>query len=211
MPAAPCRVAPCATLHEKTSQWFARASAALLNQVPCHAGCCDCCVGVFPVTILDHAAIQAGLQTLPDGVRNTILANAAAQTATMTTAYPALAATPILDEWPDQLLDQLAAQFADLPCPALDAHGHCAIYAFRPLTCRSMGIPPEEHGMVTGACVRQIAVPIIRLSEVLRREEDQLAEDEARHLTVLQQAHPDRGEELPLPFAFLPHDTPERK
>lgn len=115
--------------------------------------------------------------------------------------------SPIIDEWPDHLTEQLAEQFQDLPCPALDMNGHCAIYAFRPLICRSMGIPPEQDGNVEGACEIQTAVPIIRLSLPFREEEDRLAGEETNHLTALQLRLQCQGEELLLPYAFLPQES----
>jgi hypothetical protein len=36
------------------------------------------------------------------------------------------------------------------------------VYEFRPITCRTMGVPVESDGMVHGACNVQTAVPIIR-------------------------------------------------
>lgn len=194
------------TLPQKTSRWFDRANAALLGQVPCHAGCCRCCIGPFPITILDRAEIHRGLDQLSDRQRHAIQGKAIAQADAMETAFPQLAASPLLDHCPDPLVEQLVEQFADLPCPALDADGRCAVYAFRPLTCRSMGIPSEEAGTVEGACDIQTAIPIIRLSPVLRQEEEQLAGEEAKQLTALQQAESAAGEELLLPYAFLPEN-----
>ncbi|MEK6632436.1 MAG: hypothetical protein AABY94_03915, partial [Nitrospirota bacterium] len=69
------------SLPEKTSQWFARATAALLEQLPCRQGCCHCCIGTFPVTILDQQYLQEGLAQLPDAQRQSIQQNAQAQVA----------------------------------------------------------------------------------------------------------------------------------
>jgi Fe-S-cluster containining protein len=198
-----------ATLAQKTSHWFDRAHAALLGQVPCRAGCCRCCVGPFPITILDRAQIQRGLLQLSDQLRQTIQEKAITQAATMEAAFPQLSASPFLDHWPDPLVEQLVERFADLPCPALDSDGHCMIYEFRPLTCRSMGIPSEEAGTVEGACDIQTSIPIIRLSQALRQEEEQLAGEEAEQLAAMQQNESAVGEELLLPYAFLP-ETPHQ-
>jgi len=192
------------TLSHKTSRWFERATAALLGQVPCRAGCCRCCIGPFPVTILDRKNIERGLTELSPPRRQAIQQRARTQIASMEAAFPQLTASTFLDSWPDPLIEQLVEQFADLPCPALDSDGRCAIYAFRPLTCRSMGMPSEEAGTVEGACDIQTSLPIIRLSQALRREEEQLAGEEAEQLAALQQEQPTEGEELLLPYAFLP-------
>lgn len=200
----PALTAALSSLPEKTSRWFDRAAAALLEQVPCRQGCCRCCIGTFPVTILDRQNLLEGLTRLPDAQRRAIQQIARNQVATVEARFPRLSASPMLDDWPDHLADQLAEQFQDLPCPALDPEGRCAVYAHRPLTCRSMGIPPEHDGRIDGACEIQTAIPIIRLSPPLREEEDRLAEVEADQLAVLRLTLESQGEELPLPYAFLP-------
>ncbi len=117
--------------------------------------------------------------------------------------FPQLATSQMVDDWSDQLTERLAERFKDLPCPALNQDGCCAIYAYRPLTCRSMGIPPDQNGYVEGACEIQTAVPIIRLSPAFREEEDRLAGEEAQQLTARHRMQQCQGEELLLPYAFL--------
>jgi len=192
------------TLFEKTSRWFERATAALLEQVPCRRGCSHCCIGTFPVTILDRQKLQEGLSRLPDVQRLAIQQKARDQVAAIEARFPQLTASQMVDTWPDQLTEQLDEQFKNMPCPALDPEGHCTVYAYRPLTCRSMGIPPEQDGHIEGACDIQTAVPIIRLSQPLREEEDRLAGEEAEQLEALRLTLQSQGEELLLPYAFLP-------
>lgn len=192
------------SLPDKTSRWFERATAALLEQVPCRQGCCHCCIGTFPVTILDQQYLQEGLAQLPDAQRQAIRQKAQTQVAAIEVHFPRLTVSPMLDGWPDHLTEQLAEQFQDLPCPALGSDGSCAVYAFRPLTCRSMGIPSDQDGCVEGACEIQTAVPIIRLSPPFREEEDRLAGEESQQLTALRLKRQCQGEELLLPYAFLP-------
>ncbi|SPP64924.1 YkgJ family cysteine cluster protein [Nitrospira lenta] len=195
------------SLSDKTSHWFERAAAALLGQLPCRQGCCHCCIGTFPVTILDRQHLQEGLVRLPDTQRRAIQQKAQDQVATIESQFPNLTSSPLLDGWPDHLTEQVAEQFQDMPCPALSADGHCEVYAFRPLTCRSMGIPPEQDGCVEGACDIQTAVPIIRLSPPFREEEDRLAGEESQQLTTLRLKLQCPGEELLLPYAFLPQEA----
>ncbi|MCC6140779.1 MAG: YkgJ family cysteine cluster protein [Nitrospira sp.] len=206
MPNAPTTAPLLSSLPEKTSRWFERAAAALLDQVPCRQGCCRCCIGPFPITILDRQQLQEGLSRLPDAQRQAIQQKAQDQVAAIEASFPRLTALPMLDDWPDHLTEQLAEQFQELPCPALTSDGHCAVYAFRPLTCRSMGIPTEQAETVDGACEIQTAVPIIRLSLPFREEEDRLAGEEAHQLAALRLQRQDRGEELLLPHAFLPQE-----
>ena len=70
-----------------------------------------------------------------------------------------------------------------------------------------MGIPSEVDGVVHGACAVQTSVPLIRLSQTLRGEETRLVEAEADALALLRQAEGTQGDELLLPYAFLPDDA----
>jgi Fe-S-cluster containining protein len=156
------------------------------------------------VTILDQQQLQEGLARLPEAQRQAIQQKAQDQVAAIEVRFPRLSSSPILDDWSDHLTEQIGDQFQDFPCPALSPDGSCAVYAFRPLTCRSMGIPPDQDGCVEGACEIQTAVPIIRLSPPFREEEDRLAGEESQQLTALRLKRQCQGEELLLPYAFLP-------
>lgn len=184
-------------------QWFLRAKASLLGSLPCDRGCHQCCIGPFPITLLDAAELRRGIRTLPAGARHTIEARARDQIRGMEVAFPRLAINPILDSWPDSEADELVARFADLPCPALQPNGVCGVYAFRPVTCRTMGIPVATGSSVGGACAVQTFVPVVRLSRALREEEDRLAEEEARWLQIERRRVSAAGDEVLLPYGFL--------
>lgn len=192
-------------LFHQAEDWFRRARASLLGQIPCGRGCCDCCTGIFPITRLDALEIQQGLDALPSPIKQIICARARAQIATIEERYPALKSNPSLDEWTDRTLDEMAEQFAHLPCPALDSDGTCRIYSHRPITCRTMGIPNESDGVVHGACALQTAVPIVRLSATLRNEVERLAEYEALSLSVLRHPRSQADNEILLPYGFVPN------
>jgi Fe-S-cluster containining protein len=185
-------------------QWFDRARSALRGTVPCRQGCFLCCIGTFPITQLDVLELQRGLSLLPPQQRAAIEDRATAQVKELEAAYPALKNQPALDDWTDEATDRLVARFGDQPCPALQADGACGIYAFRPITCRMTGIPTEANGIVQGACAVQTAVPVVRVPEDLRKEEDKIAEHEAETLGVLLRIRPAGGEEVLLPYGFLP-------
>ncbi len=192
------------SLFDRTSQWFERARASLVAELPCRKGCHRCCIGLFPVTVLDRQEARRGLRTLPARERQAIEQKAADHVALLTAAAPTLADNPFIDHWPDDRIDGMVDRHRDLPCPALADDGSCAIYAHRPLACRSMGIPPEQDGIVHGACEVQTFVPVRRLSPALRREEDRLAEQEAKELALARRESQAAGEELFVPYAFLP-------
>ena len=195
---------PLESLHDQASHWFTRARAALLGTVPCGRGCSRCCIGPFAITVLDATLLRDGLTALSPSDREDIEARARNQVAAMTQAFPRLKGTPFLDDWSDAEQDAVAAGFAEVPCPALDRDGSCRVYKVRPVTCRTMGIPIEEEGVVHGACEIQTAVPIVRLPAVFREEEERLTEHEARELDDCQEKTLRPGDEIFLPYGFIP-------
>ena len=198
-----------APLYQKTDHWFQRATAALLGEVPCRLGCTSCCIGPFPITLLDVHTLQQGLAGLPPDHRHRIEQRAIEDTTKMETAFPQLTHTELLDKWSDQEIDRLVTKFHDHPCPALEPDGRCGVYAHRPLVCRSMGIPTEDRGLAHGACEVQTFIPIVRLPSIFRGEEDRLAQEEAASLKALRRATGSTGEEIFLPYGFLAVRRPE--
>jgi Fe-S-cluster containining protein len=196
-------------LYRKTDHWFQRATAALLDEIPCRLGCTSCCIGPFPITLLDIRTLQQGLAGLPTDHRHRIEQRAVEQTAAMETAFPLLTQTDLLDNWSDQDIDRLVTAFHHLPCPALEPDGRCSVYHHRPLVCRSMGIPTEDRGLAHGACEVQTFIPILRLPSTFREEEDRLAQEEASSLDRLRRATGSTGEEVFLPYGFLRRETRE--
>ncbi|MBC7837674.1 MAG: YkgJ family cysteine cluster protein [Nitrospiraceae bacterium] len=197
-------------LYRTTDHWFQRATAALLGEVPCRLGCTSCCIGPFPITLLDVQTLQQGLAGLPPTHRHQIEQRAIEQTAAMEAVFPQLTHTEQLDEWTDQDIDRLVTEFHHDPCPALDADGRCGVYSHRPLVCRSMGIPTDDRGLAHGACEIQTFIPIVRLPIAFREEEDRLAQEEAASLETLRQATGSRGEEVFLPYGFLAKRASDR-
>ncbi len=191
-------------LFEQAEDWFRRARASLLSAIPCKRGCCECCTGIFPITRLDALELRRGLEELPSTAKNAIVTRARDQIAAMEEAYPTLKSKPALDQWADHIIDEIVERFAHLPCPALASDRTCSIYTYRPLTCRTMGIPIESSGMIHGACTVQTAVPIIRLSPTFRTDADRIVEHEALSLSILRRTQPLTGEEFLLPYGFVP-------
>ena len=197
-----------ASLARRTEDWFHRATAALLGQIPCRAGCSHCCIGPFPITLLDVRLLQEGLARLPADERERIERRAHEHVSAMESANPQLMRSQYLDHWPDTDVDRLVSDFRRNPCPALGEDGLCKLYDYRPLACRSMGIPTEHTGVTSGACEVQTYVPIVRLSTSLRAEEDELAQREAQALETCKSILRAEGEEVLLPHGFLPANRP---
>ena len=192
-----------APLYQHTAYWFDRATAALLGEVPCRLGCTNCCIGPFPITLLDVQTLQQGLPSLSQNQRLRIEQRAIEQTAAMEAAFPQLTRSKLLDNWSDLEVDQLVTEFHHYPCPALEPDGRCGIYQHRPLVCRSMGIPTESYGLAHGACEVQTFIPILRLPSSFREEENRLLQEETLALNALRLATGSTGEEVLLPYGFL--------
>lgn len=183
-------------------QWFQRAAASLPGTIPCRQGCSRCCIGLFSITILDAARLREGLETLAPDTRAAITKTAREQIAALEAASPKLKTSSYLDDWAETELDRLSTGFDAWPCPALGQDGSCRLYAFRPVTCRTMGIPEEREGLTHGACEVQTFVPIRRLAERLREEEQMIAREEALALEAARRQTGQPGEELWLPYGF---------
>jgi Fe-S-cluster containining protein len=164
---------------------------------------------VFPITRLDGRLLEEGLGRLPTEQRDRIEERAAHQIAALEAAYPQLETSLSLDGWSDDEIDEAVQAFRDSPCPALGEDGLCALYAYRPLTCRSMGIPIKQDAIVNGACLVQTFVPVARLSASLEAEEQELAAVEAALLEQMPEVAAE-GEEILLPYAFVPGRMRER-
>ncbi len=110
--------------------------------VVCRAGCCECCMGVFPIAQSDVRRLREGLGELEctDPTRAANVSRRAREAVVRYTAdFPGDSATGILGE--DSKSEERFESFADDdPCPALDpATGTCDLYAWRPMTCRTFG------------------------------------------------------------------------
>ena len=155
------------------------------------------------MTILDRQEIQRGLQKVSDEHRNRIERIAVEQVTVLTAVAPQLGTNHFIDQWTEEDSDRIIEQFATWPCPALEPDGSCGLYEFRPLVCRSMGVPQDDGGRVSGACAVQTAVPLIRLSKAFQEEENHLAGMEAEEIEALRHQTGIGGEELFLPYAFI--------
>ena len=148
--------------------------------------------------------MHEGLSRLPGEQRKAIESRAKEQTEAMEAAFPRLATSRSLDQWQDSEIDRVIDDFGRYPCPALTENGLCMIYENRPLTCRSMGIPIDQGGATCGACEVQTFVPIVRLSAAQRAEEDRLSQQEGHALSHSISSMEGQGEEILLPYGFLP-------
>lgn len=120
----------------------------------CKPGCTQCCMGVFSISQLDALRLRHGLDELEhrDPQRATAVRQRARDAIVrLSPDFPGDPETGILTE--DEEAERRFEDFAnDEPCPVLDpATGMCALYASRPITCRSFG-PPVRSEDGLGVC-----------------------------------------------------------
>jgi Fe-S-cluster containining protein len=114
----------------------------------CGPGRTDCCIGPFPINLLDARRLVRGLEQLRarDPVRAAALLRRAEEDArALRGGFPGDPATGVLDE-DDERQEHFFTLHERRPCPVLDpTTGRCELYADRPWTCRTYG-PPLRVG-----------------------------------------------------------------
>ena len=119
------------------------------HQLLCHAGCSQCCIGVFPIAHEDAARLREGLDSLTQtdpAKAARIQARVANSLTRLDSWFPGDLTTGILNEDHDAAI--LFEEFAnDEPCPVLDpTTGTCDLYESRPILCRTFGPPMRTPG-----------------------------------------------------------------
>jgi Fe-S-cluster containining protein len=133
---------------------LASATARSGQHLVCKPGCCQCCIGVFPISHEDAARLREGLELLEqtDPQKAARIRTRVSESLTrLDPWFPGNITTGILNE--DYEAAILFEEFAnDEPCPVLDLeHGTCDLYESRPILCRTFGPPmrTEEDNLAT--------------------------------------------------------------
>jgi Fe-S-cluster containining protein len=116
----------------------------------CRPGCCECCLGPFPITQLDAERLRGGLAELEAGdpARAARLRGRVRQAVDRMPVFPA---GPLDDDAAFEA--RMAALPDEEPCPVLDPEtGTCDLYMARPVTCRTFGPPVRWGGDAVGVC-----------------------------------------------------------
>jgi Fe-S-cluster containining protein len=112
------------------------------GRLACRVGCTECCIGPFPITLLDAHRLAEGLQRLAEQVparAAAIRKRASAALRILRHGCPGDPATGRLDE-NETARERFFARHGARPCAALDPKtGACELYEHRPLTCRTYG------------------------------------------------------------------------
>ncbi len=107
----------------------------------CRRQCADCCHAVFGLFLIEAAYINHHFNTLGESEQKEILNRAARADQDLRRMQERLA------EFKDDPQMQAHAMARErIRCPLLDDKDECALYRFRPITCRVYGIPVSSHG-----------------------------------------------------------------
>lgn len=116
---------------------FGKVASEHSDQLACRKGCVLCCFGLFEISRLDLARLEAGIAALPPDVRERVEGE----------SDDILARHPHPDDWEEVSEEERDAFFirtAGVKCPMLDPSGGCSVYADRPLLCRTFGLPIRQ-------------------------------------------------------------------
>jgi len=119
------------------------------GHLACRVGCTGCCLGPFEITALDAARLVRGVGALIARDRaggRAVVDRASEQWSRMAPAFPGDPSTAVLSG-DNAARTVFFGRFGEAPCPALDpSSGACLVYASRPLSCRTYGLP-VRHGL----------------------------------------------------------------
>ena len=114
------------------------------DHLACRVGCTECCIGPFPITLVDARRLREGLAELRerDPARAAaITRRAEASVRALQRGFPGDPRTGRLEE-DAAARERFFERHEARPCPALETStGACELYEARPLTCRSYGPP----------------------------------------------------------------------
>jgi Fe-S-cluster containining protein len=141
----------------------------------CGPGRTDCCIGPFPINLLDARRLQRGLEDLAvrDPARAAELSRRARKDADLLRRqFPGDPDTGILVD-DDESQQRFFNRHESVPCPALDpATGLCDLYDQRPFTCRTYGPPLRIGDEELPACTYCFEECTPEETEALRVEPD---------------------------------------
>lgn len=119
------------------------------GRLACRLGCTECCLGPFPITLLDARRLAHGLDALRQREPERAAAierRAGAAIGALKRGFPGDPDSGRLNE-DEGAREAFFTRHAARPCPALDPRtGACELYEARPLTCRSYGPPVRVAG-----------------------------------------------------------------
>lgn len=121
---------------DRADRHFASITSAQPQNLMCRLGCTMCCHGLFEIGAADVSLIADGLDSLPAADREALIRRAGE--IIEKTSHPDLRGCE-----PDEK-EAFFARSENVPCPALGPDGACSIYEWRPIVCRTFGLPLRE-------------------------------------------------------------------
>jgi len=125
------------------------------GHLACRVGCTGCCIGPFKITALDAARLDRGVRELTSRDPETasaLVERASQQWGRIVEAFPGDPSTGVLSD-DEAAREAFFARFGKTPCPALDPTlGSCIVYPWRPLSCRTYGLPVRHGRQVLEPC-----------------------------------------------------------
>lgn len=105
-------------------------------------GCSLCCYGLFEIGAADIPVLAAGLEQLHPSRRRAIVRRAAE--IVTSSDHPNLREADVREK------DAFFHRTASVRCPNLSDEGRCLVYEYRPLVCRTFGVPLRESDRYLG-------------------------------------------------------------
>lgn len=158
--------------------------------VKCKTGCSDCCHAVFDLSLVEALALNRHFERLPEAQRTPLMQAAEKVDRPLTklkrdyykSVRDAGAQEKATQEEAEKAAESAVANVLDqaaharIPCPLLLPDDTCALYAFRPVTCRLYGVPCQigENSHVCGKTgfVQGTAYPTVQMEKIQNRLDD---------------------------------------
>ena len=122
---------------------FKKVSDNYAAEVRCKQGCSDCCHALFDVSLIEAMYLNAKFSELDEIRRHEMLLEADKADRK---AYVLKKKISKEAEETDHSEILLRTAKERIRCPLLDSSDKCALYAYRPITCRIYGVPLEIGG-----------------------------------------------------------------
>ncbi len=129
----------------KVDAAFERVKAAYPDEVRCRLGCSDCCLALFDLSLIESIYIHTRFsETLTEAQQAALLDKANRVDRQLARIKRDAAKAVAEGENETTVLERLGEM--RVACPLLNDEGQCALYAYRPITCRLYGIPTAIDG-----------------------------------------------------------------
>jgi len=125
----------------EVDNWFIRCQNRHSEEIVCSKGCSECCRGLFDISILDAALLNAGIASLPDNIRSRVQTRALELLQVIQSSWPEFSPPFTINHRPENEIDELMQSDNETACVLLGDDGRCLLYDYRPMTCRLHGLP----------------------------------------------------------------------